>query len=243
MKRLVTAKEIETLAGSGQKVCYIDKDTIVTPAAKDAANGANIEFSMEAPPAEETPAEAPAPAAEPVKAEAPAAEAPAAPASKPAAPAAAFSDSEGELDVNTVYRVLKLLMEKGLLNGLAEASNAEKKKYSCVRDENGLKVVRGDTIQYDFLETDSPSNQVYHQEVINADDGCKMNAGMITIEKCKFGWRTDRQELYYVVEGSLIVTVGDRVYTANPGDTVFFPEGVQVTFGSSDKMKAFYAAY
>jgi ethanolamine utilization protein EutQ len=139
-------------------------------------------------------------------------------------------------------------MDKGMLNGLAAdnggaAPCVPSKPYDCEVDPNGLKVVHGDSIKYDFLETEDASNQVYYQEIINADDGCKMNAGMITIEKCKFGWLTECQELYHVVEGTLTVSVGDKVYTAKPGDSVFFPEGVQVTFGSPDKMKAFYATY
>ena len=106
-----------------------------------------------------------------------------------------------------------------------------------------MKLIDGATIQYDPLKTDDPANQVSYQEIVNADDGCRMNAGLISIEKCRFGWKTESQEIYHVVEGTLTVTAGNKEYTAKAGDTVFFPEGVQVTFGSPDKMKAFYAAY
>lgn len=44
MKRLICAKEIETLTKNGEKVLFIDRDTIITPSAYDAAKNAGIEF-------------------------------------------------------------------------------------------------------------------------------------------------------------------------------------------------------
>ena len=37
MKKLICAKEVEALAQKGEKVMYIDADTLITPSAKDAA--------------------------------------------------------------------------------------------------------------------------------------------------------------------------------------------------------------
>ena len=151
------------------------------------------------------------------------------------------------IDLDVVYKVLSILKDKGLLNGVNPEDcppvKGPVKPYSYQRDLNGMKIVDGATVQYDPLKTDDPANQVSYQEIVNADDGCRMNAGLISIEKCRFGWKTESQEIYHVVEGTLTVTAGNKEYTAKAGDTVFFPEGVQVTFGSPDKMKAFYAAY
>ena len=49
MKKLISAKEIVGLIKQGKKVFYIDSDTIITPAAKDAAKVNGIEFSTEIP--------------------------------------------------------------------------------------------------------------------------------------------------------------------------------------------------
>lgn len=264
MKKLVTAKEVEASAASGQKVLYVDDNTIITPAAKDAAREAGITISTGTPqPEPEAVPAAPAPAApkpQKVVLTAPTA----APAEKKtcatcsddkskcatcaSAPADGGAEGKTNIDLDVIYKVLKVLMDRGLLNGVSPeqevcAAARPAKPYSFESDQNGLKVVHGSSIQYEYLKTDNPNNQVYYQEIVNADDGCKMNAGMISIEKCKFGWQTECQELYYVVEGTLKVSAGGVEYTANPGDTVFFPEGVQVTFGSPDKMKAFYATY
>ena len=231
MKKLVTAAEVEASIASGQKVLYIDNNTIVTPAAKDAAREAGIEITMGTPQPEtagtpdgccSTPEQAPAPAASAVS-------------------------GNANIDLDVVYKVLSILKDKGLLNGVSPEDcppvKGPVKPYSYQQDPNGMKIVDGATILYDPLKTDDPANQVSYQEIVNADDGCRMNAGMISIDNCRFGWKTESQEIYHVVEGTLLVTAGNKEYTVKPGDTVFFPEGVQVIFGSPDRMKAFYAAY
>ncbi|QOX64088.1 DUF861 domain-containing protein [Anoxybacterium hadale] len=216
MKKLICAKDVEAVIKQGKKVLYIDCDTIVTPSAKDAAKSAGIELSTEAPAA--------APAA--VCCE---------------AATEAVKAAGGEIDSNMIYNVLKLMMEKGLLQGVFEGQ--PELPYVAERDSSGLKIVRGASVKYEALDTGNPGDKVFYQEIINADDGCSMNAGFITIETCNFDWECACQELYHVVEGTLTVGVDGKVYTAGPGDSVFFPKGAKVTFGSPNKMKAFYATY
>ncbi len=218
MKRLICAKDVETLGKQGQKVFYIDEDTLVTPSAKDAARACGMTFSTE------TPAPvccaAPAPAAEPAKA-----------------------CSDGEIDKDMIYNVLKALADKGLLQGVLDGTACSGKPYTAEHDACGLKIVRGNTVQYDVLDTGNPSDKVFYQEIINKEDGCSMNAGFITIENCQFDWECACEELYHIIEGTLTVTANGKVYTAQPGDSVFFPNGAKVAFGSPNKMKAFYATY
>ncbi len=156
-------------------------------------------------------------------------------------PAEIAKADEGGIDSNMIYNVLKNLMEKGLLQGMFDPASDQ--PYAAERDGCGLKVVRGNSVKYEVLDTGNPADKVFYQEIINADDGCSMNAGFITIEGCNFDWECACQELYHIVEGTLTVAVNGKVYTARPGDSVFFPKGAKVQFGSPDRMKAFYATY
>lgn len=213
MKKLICAREIEGLVKEGKKVMYIDSDTIVTPSAKDAAMTNGIEFSTEAPVCETTCCET------------------------------GKTNVDG-MDSDMVFQVLKAMMDKGLLQGVLDSiTNQPQKPYAAEFDKCGLKLVRGNSVKYEVLDTGNPSDKVFYQEIINADDGCSMNAGFITIEGCNFDWECACEELYHIVEGTLTVGVDGKVYTAHPGDSVFFPKGAKVTFGSPDKMKAFYATY
>lgn len=210
MKKLICAKEIETAEKQGQKVFYIDSDTIITPSAKDAAIDCGIEFSTDAHVCEE----------------------------KVPSPTKACVDG---IDKDMIYKVLKAMMDKGLLKEMMESFSDN--PYMAEKDCSGLKVVRGNSVKYEVLDTGNPNDKVFYQEIINADDDSSMNAGFITIETCSFDWETTCQEIYYVVEGTLTVTVNGKVYTAHPGDSVFFPKGAKLVFGSPDKMKAFYVTH
>jgi len=216
MKKLICVKDVEAVEKQGQKVFYIDSNTIITPAAKDAARDRGIEFSTEAQVCE-VKSSCEGKACEPAKA------------------------SEGEMDKDMIYKVFKAMMDKGLLSGIFDA--ASDKPYISEKDCGGLKIVRGKSVRMDVFDTGNPNDKVVYQEIINAEDGCSMNAGFITIEGCTFDWETTCEELYHVVEGTLVVTVDGKVYTAQPGDSVFFPKGAKLAFGSPDKMKAFYATH
>jgi len=250
MKKLISVKDVEDAEKQGQKLFYIDNDTIITPSAKDSAKACGIEFSTEAhvcevknscegkvsesAKASEAKNSCGEKASEPVK----------------ECEAKNFCEvktfelakaCEGELDRDMIYKVFKAMMDKGLLNGMFDSS--PDKPYIFESDSSGLKIVRGNSVKMDVLDTGNPNDKVFYQEIINADDGCSMNAGFITIEGCTFDWETTCEELYYVVEGTLTVTVDGKVYTAHMGDSVFFPKGAKLAFGSSDKMRAFYATH
>lgn len=147
----------------------------------------------------------------------------------------------GGIDSNMIYAVLKAMMDKGQLSDIFDSTSD--KPYVSENDSCGLKIVRGNSVKYEVLDTGNSTDKVFYQEIINAEDGCSMNAGFITIEGCNFDWDVACEELYHVVEGTLIVKVNGKSYTAKPGDSVFFPKGAKVSFGSPDKMKAFYATY
>ncbi|SKA75948.1 ethanolamine utilization protein EutQ [Caloramator quimbayensis] len=216
MKKLICVKDVENAQKEGRKVIYIDNNTIVTPSAKDAARNIGIEFSTEQPISvcKENICEI-----------------------KPSE----AKVCDDEIDSEMIYKVLRALMDKGLLNGVMDILS--NKPYVSEVDSTGLKVVRGSSVRYEALDTGNSNNKVFYQEIINSKDGSSMNAGFITIEDCNFDWETACQEIYYVVEGTLTVKAGEKVYTANPGDSVFFPKGVKITFGSPNKMKAFYVTY
>ncbi len=209
MKKLICAKDVETLDKQGEKVCYIDSNTIVTPSAQDTAKKCGIEFSYEANVCKEK-------ASEPEKA------------------------CGGEIDSNMIYAVLKSMLDKGLMKGIFD--NIPEQPYFAERDNSGLKLVRGSSVKMDVFETGNPDNKVFYQELISKEDS-KMSAGFLTIEKSSFEWELCYEELDYVIEGTLTVTINGKTFTAYPGDVLFVPSGSKVVWGSPDKARIFYATY
>ncbi|WP_333646454.1 cupin domain-containing protein [Lacrimispora sp.] len=147
----------------------------------------------------------------------------------PAVPAFDGMDSE------KIYAVLKVLMERGLLNDIL-------KPYEAESHENGLKVVRGDSVKMDVFETGNPSAKAYYQELISKDES-HISAGFLVIDHSSFEWELTYEEIDYVIEGTLTVSIDGRTYTAKAGDVVFVPSGSKVVWGSPDKARLFYATY
>lgn len=209
MKTLICVEDVEAFGKQGQKVVYIDSNTLITPAAKDAAKVYGMEFSFKKGSSE-------------VKVP------------EPAHP------GTGEIDSNMIYTVLKTLMDKGLLNGLFE--NLPVQPYVSEQDVGGLKLIRGSSVKYDLFDTGNPENKVFYQELISKDES-SMSAGFLTIERSSFEWELCYEEIDYVIEGTLTVTINGKTFTAYAGDVLYIPSGSKVTWGSPDKARLFYTTY
>jgi ethanolamine utilization protein EutQ len=140
-----------------------------------------------------------------------------------------------KMDDENLYAVLKALVEKGLLNNNMESYEADNYK-------NGLKVVRGKSVQMDVFDTGKSEDKVYYQELVSKEEA-HMSAGFLTIDHSKFEWELSYEEIDYVIEGTLTVTIDGETFTAYPGDVLFVPSGSKVVWESPDKARIFYTTY
>lgn len=240
MKTLLTEKSIRDIIAQGGKTVCIDDDTIVTPAARDAIKYEGLEVvdstAPQAAPAATCSAAVGVPSAT-MSASVPA----------QAAPAAAPAAGGEALSTEMIYAALKKMTEQGLLNGFFDnlAPAAADAPYTA-EHANGFKLVRGGGIKMEVLELDNPADngKVQYQELIGADVDSAMNAGFMTVDQCTFPWDVEPQEIYYVVEGNMTVTVDGVPHTAYPGDCLFIQKGSKVTFSSGNtRAKVFYCTY
>lgn len=140
-----------------------------------------------------------------------------------------------DIDGDKIYMVLKTLMEKGLLNDIL-------KPYESESHGNGLKVVRGSSVKMDVFDTGDPSVKAYYQELVSKEES-HISAGFLVIDHSSFEWELTYEEIDYVIEGTLTVTIDEKTYTAKAGDVLFVPSGSKVVWGSPDKARVFYATY
>lgn len=133
-----------------------------------------------------------------------------------------------------ISKEMIVAMLKKLLQG--EVSQA----FEAAISKEGLKVVNGNSIQFEPLETNNPHAKVFFQEVIN-EESTAMKAGFLTIEDSVFDYDILDAEISYVVEGNLSLTINGQTYQAKAGDVVYMPKNNTVTFKSEGKTKTFYA--
>ncbi len=236
MKTLLTEKSIRDIIAQGGKSVCIDENTIVTPAAKDVIKFEGLEVVGS------TPASAPVATCSAAVGVPMATYSASVPAPEPAAPAAGGEALSSEM----IYNALKKMTEQGLLNGFLDNLSPALDAPYTAENANGFKLVRGGGIKMEVLELDNPADngKVQYQELIGADVDSAMNAGFMTVDQCTFPWDVEPQEIYYVVEGNMTVTVDGVPHTAYPGDCLFIQKGSKVTFSSGNtKAKVFYCTY
>jgi len=135
------------------------------------------------------------------------------------------------VDNEKLYKVFKILMERGMLKDLL-------KPYQSETHESGFKVVRGNTVSMDKLETGQPESKACYQEVVNEGS---MHAGFLTIQDSKFDWEIECEEINYVIEGNVTITVGGKSFMAHVGDVLFFPKGTKVVWEATGEVRLFYS--
>lgn len=218
MKKLICAKEVEEACKSGKKSICIDADTLVTPSAKDAAASLGLEFVEGDCSCQET---APAPA------------------ECECTPAAGKGAG---LDSDVIFKALQAMLAKGLINGNEfECANSDV-PYLSEAHGNGLKVVRGGSVRMDEFDTGNPNAKVAFQELVHKEE-CQMSAGFLEIDNSSFEWGLTYDEIDYVIEGTVVVTIDGKPYTGRAGDVLFVPKGSNVVWGSPDKARIFYTTY
>jgi ethanolamine utilization protein EutQ len=142
------------------------------------------------------------------------------------------SDSTGD-------DALLALLKKLLSGGLGVQASLP---YESCSHANGLKVVKGKSVKMDVFDTGNPTANVTYQELISKDES-HISAGFLEIDHSSFDWELTYEEIDYVIEGTLQVTIDGVTYTAEAGDVLFVPSHSKVTWGSPNKARIFYATY
>lgn len=222
MKKLIDVAAVNAMKAEGKTTVYVDGDTLITPAARDAISSGGMTIQEGSCPVPETTLSASC----------------CQKSGEAGAPA-------GEVDPELIYRVLLHMQKNGRLQELLDACSPERRAYQAEYDAAGFKLVRGGSIRTEILDTGDPAQngKVRYREIIGKEDGSSMSAGMITIDDVEFGWETECQEIYHIISGCITVTIDGKTYEAAPGDSFFVKKGVKCSFGAKGTGKAFYATY
>lgn len=219
MKKLITAREVQECKNSGKNKIYVDANTIITPAAKDAAIERDIVFEDGAEPEKSDNLDS---------------------GFCGIAEEKLVKQINGELkcsyDMDLIYKIVKEVLAQSI-GGLAEKSFAKES------DPSGLKLVRGNTVQCDRFETGNDNAKVGLKDIVSTKESPNMGAGFMTVEKSSFDWELCYEEFDYIVEGNLDITINGNTYHGKAGDVFFIPKNSKITWSSPDFARFFYVTY
>lgn len=223
MKKLITAEEVRQ-SKKNSNVLYIDSNTLITPGAKDLASelGVEIRYCKAKEKAEE-------------KAE-------------------ANNENKNFISKNIERMVKEKLhgitvsddvvsqIVKEVMKAVAEANTAPPQIVKeC--DPSGICLVRGGSVVMDRFDTGVASDKVGIREVLTIKECPNLATGFMEFEKSSFDWTLGYDEVDYIVEGNLDITVNGKTYHGHAGDVFFIPMNTSITFGSPDYCKFFFTAY
>lgn len=117
---------------------------------------------------------------------------------------------------------------------------------SCERatDPSGVVVVRGPSIALGHFTAAGPGRNVGLVDVITRQQGSPMTAGFMSFGQADaFPWRLGYDEIDYVLEGVLHITIDSRVVEGKAGDVLYVPKGSNIIFGTPNRTRVFYVTY
>jgi ethanolamine utilization protein EutQ len=88
-----------------------------------------------------------------------------------------------------------------------------------------------------------PEMDVRLLDVVGAEHGLPMAAGVMSLRQGSFPWTLDYDEVEYVIEGELHITTAGQTVVGRPGDVIAVPKGSSITFGTPSWTRFLYVTY
>ncbi|WP_372593366.1 cupin domain-containing protein [Actinotalea sp.] len=92
-------------------------------------------------------------------------------------------------------------------------------------------------------EIHRPQMDVRLLDVVTAEHGMPMAAGVMSLREGTFPWTLDYDEVEYVIEGELHIRTDDQLVVGRPGDVIAVPKGSRITFGTPSWARFLYVTY
>jgi ethanolamine utilization protein EutQ len=223
MKKLITTEEVRQ-SKKDSNVIYIDSNTLITPGAKDLASelGVEIRYCKAKEKAEE-------------KAE--------------------VKKENQDISSKNIERMVKEKLQgatvsddvvsqivKEVMKAVAAANPAPSQIIKeC--DPSGLRLVRGETVVMERFDTGVATDKIGIREALTIKECPNLATGFMEFDHSSFDWTLGYDELDYIVEGNMDITVNGKTYHGHAGDIFFIPMNTSITFGTPDYCKFFFTAY
>lgn len=214
MRTLITAADIAKMARGAEKILRVPPHSLITPAARDTAKDQGIEIIVEAAVAQSALAAAPAGLID------------------------KGADGGGTAGIDTAV-IAKIVGE--VLAGLNLCGTSRQLVKEA--DPCGLRLVRGDSVLLEAFPTGNAGDSMKLKELFSVKDSAVMSAGIAAIEAASSTCDIKQDEMNYILEGTVTVTVEGREYAARSGDVLFIPSGTKVEYRTPETAKWFFVTH
>ncbi|MGB8648178.1 MAG: cupin domain-containing protein [Anaerolineae bacterium] len=129
--------------------------------------------------------------------------------------------------------------------GMAAVEQARVQAHAPRGDKRTVKVVRGGQVPMEPFAFDvkRPDMNICTTDVVTDSDGSPMGAGFMSMEQGSFPWTLNYDEIDIVLEGELVIQVGDESYSGHAGDVIYIPRGASIRFATPTRCRFVYVTY
>ncbi len=108
-----------------------------------------------------------------------------------------------------------------------------------------IRVIRGGaTVLEPFaFDVKRPEMNIRTTDVITDRDGSPIGAGYMSFEQGAFPWTLNYDEIDIVLEGELVIRVGDCDYSGHEGDIIYIPKGTSIQFSTPTRCRFAYVTF
>lgn len=110
-------------------------------------------------------------------------------------------------------------------------------------DPSGLRLVKGNTVVCQKSNTGKASDKVYIKEILTKNESPHMTTGFMQLENTSFSREQKYEEINYITEGTLEITLNGRTYHGEAGDVFYLPKDTSITLSSPGKVNLFFVGY
>lgn len=103
----------------------------------------------------------------------------------------------------------------------------------------GIEIIRGEALS--FVPFPGATGTIESAVLTDRSRTGTFGAGVSRYGAASIDWTLTGDEIMFVLEGTLHITVSGRTDILEAGDSVWLPEGTTLTYGSPDSAKVFYA--
>jgi ethanolamine utilization protein EutQ len=125
----------------------------------------------------------------------------------------------------------------------AKPSGFGEAAYDAQVIKGGIKKIAGNSVRFGLFDGAGRENQVGVTDVVTADDGSSMAAGIMSWKNCFFPWTLTYDEVDYIIEGELHIRCGGETVVGKAGDVIFIPKNTAIEFGTTSEVRFLFVAY
>ncbi len=138
-------------------------------------------------------------------------------------------------------KILENLIRKVISEQLGNFQQDETK---TIDKKSGVITIKAPAVTTERFDTGKAGDQVFLKDAVTLEESPRMMFGIMEMkEGSAFDWTLGYDEVDYIIDGTLEITVDGVKSTAGKGEIIFIPMNTSVTFSTPDSARFMYVTY